>query len=596
MIDLLIRGGIVVDGTGAEPFAADVGVKDGRIVELGRVGHRAHRTLEADGALVVPGFVDIHTHYDGQASWDETFSPSVWHGVTTVVTGNCGVGFAPVRFGDQDRLIALMEGVEEIPGAALAEGIHWNWTSFPDYMEALDAIPHAIDFMTLVPHDCLRLFVMGDRAARGEPALAADRDAMAKLLREALAAGAAGLSIGRTDNHRTREGARTPGSEADAAELLALADVFRGLPYRVLHAVADFQCMRGEPAGQRERFDAEYAMLEAVARLAARPLALTWLERINAPEQWRWLAERAERSVAGGVDVRLQAASRAIGLLNGLDTSFNALVAFPSYRAIAHLPPAERAARMREPEVRERILSEPRTTLSGAGSSVPPLADEILARIDEVSMLMFPFPAGEDDLPDYEPDPRTSFGARARASGARPLALIYDWLAEGPGTNLVYFPIFNYLRGSLDTVHAMLTHPLALAALAALGDAGAHVGTVCDASMPTTLLSHWTRDRRGERIPLPAAVSMLSARNARHMGLADRGTVAVGQRADLNLIDPAAIALEQPRLVRDLPAGGRRFVQRARGYLATMVAGEPIVEHGVLTGARPGRLVRSATR
>ncbi|MFO0462289.1 MAG: N-acyl-D-amino-acid deacylase family protein [Burkholderiales bacterium] len=593
MIDLLIRGGVVVDGTGGEPFAADVGVKDGRIVELGRVGRRAHRTLDADGALVLPGFVDIHTHYDGQASWDETFSPSVWHGVTTVVTGNCGVGFAPVRFGDQDRLIALMEGVEEIPGAALAEGIHWNWTSFQGYMEALDAIPHAIDFMTLVPHDCLRLFVMGDRAARGECALAADRDAMAKLLRDALVAGAAGLSIGRTDNHRTREGAPTPGSEADAAELLALADVFRGLPYRVLHAVSDFQCMRGEPAGQRARFAAEYAMLESVARLAARPLALTWLERINAPEQWRWLAERAERSVASGVDVRLQAASRAIGLLNGLDTSFNALVAFPSYRAIAHLPPPERAARMREPEVRERILGEPRTTLSGAGSSVPPRADEILARIDDVSMLMFPFPAGEDDVPDYEPDPRTSFGVRARASGARPLALIYDWLAEGEGTNLVYFPIFNYLRGSLDTVHAMLMHPLALVSL---GDAGAHVGTVCDASMPTTLLSHWVRDRRGERIPLPAAISMLSARNARHMGLADRGIVAVGKRADLNLIDPAAIALEPPRLVRDLPAGGRRFVQRARGYLATMVAGVPIVEYGALTGARPGRLVRSATR
>ena len=593
MIDLLIRGGTVVDGTGAEPFAADVGVKDGRIVELGRVTRRPHRTIDADGALVVPGFVDIHTHYDGQASWDETFSPSVFHGVTTVVTGNCGVGFAPVRFGDQDRLIALMEGVEEIPGAALAEGIHWNWTSFPDYMEALDAIPHAIDFMTLVPHDCLRLFVMGDRAARGEPARADDRVAMARLLREALHAGAAGLSTGRTDNHRTREGAPTPGSEADAAELLALADVFRGLPYRVLHAVSDFDCMRGDAATQRERFDAEYALLESVARLAQRPLALTWLERLNAPEQWRWLAERAERSVAAGVDVRLQAASRAIGLLNGLDTSFNALVAFPSYRAIAHLPPAERAARMREPGLRGRILSEPRTPLSGEGSSVPPLADEILARIDEVSMLMFPFPAGADDVPDYEPDPRRSFGAQARARGERPLALIYDWLAAGDGTNLVYFPIFNYLRGSLDTVHAMLTHPLALAAL---GDAGAHVGTVCDASMPTTLLSHWVRDRRDGRIALPAAIEMLSARNARHMGLADRGTVAPGARADLNLIDPTAIALEPPRLVRDLPAGGRRFVQGARGYRATLVAGEPVVEFGQLTGARPGRLVRAAAR
>jgi N-acyl-D-aspartate/D-glutamate deacylase len=593
MIDLLIRGGTVVDGTGAPSFAADVGVSDGRIVGLGRIAATPRRTIDADGALVVPGFVDLHTHYDGQASWDETFSPSVFHGVTTLVMGNCGVGFAPVRPGDRDRLISLMEGVEEIPGAALAEGIRWNWTSFADYMRALDAMPHALDYMTLVPHDCLRLFTMGERAARGEPALPGDRDAMCVLLREALLAGAAGLSMGRTDNHRTREGAPTPSAEADSAELLALAEVFRGLPYRVLHAVSDFDCMRGDPASQRERFDAEYALLESVARHAGRPLALTWLERINAPEQWRWLAERAERSAAGGIDVRLQAASRAIGLLNGLETRFNALVAFPSYREIAHLPPAERAARMREPQRRERILNEPRTTLSGEGSSVPPLADEILARIDEVSMLMFPFASGEGELPDYEPDPRTSFGAQARARGERPLALIYDWLATGDGTRLVHFPIFNYLRGSLDTVHAMLTHPLALSAL---GDAGAHVGSVCDASMTTTLLSHWVRDRRGARIPLPAAVRMLSARNAGHMGLTDRGTVAIGQRADLNLIDPDTIANGPPRLVRDLPAGGGRFVQEARGYLATLVAGETVVENGRLTDARPGRLVRAASR
>jgi N-acyl-D-aspartate/D-glutamate deacylase len=593
MIDLLIRAGTVVDGTGADPYEADIGIDHGRIVEIGRVTRRAHRTLDAAGAVVTPGFVDMHTHYDGQASWDETFTPSIFHGVTTLVMGNCGVGFAPVRDGDQDRLIALMEGVEEIPGAALHEGIHWNWRSFASYMEALDAMPHALDFMTLVPHDCLRLYVMGERAVRGEPAQAADRSAMAKLLRDALAAGAAGLSTGRTDNHRTRDGAPTPGAEADAAELLALADVFRGLPYRVLHAVSDFDCMRGDPAGQRARFDAEYTLLEAVARLAARPLALTWLERVNAPQQWQWLAERASASVAHGVDIRLQTASRGIGLLNGLDTSFNALVAFPSYREIASLPVAERAARLREPALRARILSEPRLTLAGAGSAVPPIVDEILARLDEVSMLMFPFPTHDAAVPDYEPDPRSSFGAQARARGTAPLAELYDWMAAGDGTNLVYFPIFNYLRGSLDTVHAMLTHPLALASL---GDAGAHVGTICDASMSTTLLAHWTRDRTGARLSLPVAVEMLSARNARHMGLADRGTVTVGQRADLNLIDLSALALEPPRLVRDLPAGGRRFVQGARGYRATLVAGEPVVEDGRLTGARPGRLVRAAAR
>jgi N-acyl-D-aspartate/D-glutamate deacylase len=325
--------------------------------------------------------------------------------------------------------------------------------------------------------------------------------------------------------------------------------------------------------------------------MAARPLALTWLERVNAPEQWRWLAERAEVSNASGVDIRLQAACRGIGLLNGLDTSFNPLMAFPTYQALAHLPLPERAARMREPALRARILSEPRVKLAGDGSAVPPLADTLLADIARVSMLMFPFAADADAAPDYEPDPRTSFGAQAMARGESPLALIYDWLARDAGGNLVYFPIFNYLRGSLDTVHTMLTHPLALSSL---GDAGAHVGTVCDASMTTTLLTHWTRDRQGARIALPAAVEMLSRRNARHMGLADRGAIVPGMRADLNLIDPSALALEPPRLVRDLPAGGRRFVQGARGYRATLVAGVPVVEDGTLTGARPGRLVRAA--
>lgn len=588
MIDLLIRGGTVVDGTGTEPVVADVAVDRGRIVAVGDAPSGARRVIDARGLAVTPGFVDVHTHYDGQASWDETFSPSVFHGVTTVAMGNCGVGFAPVRAGDRDRLIGLMEGVEEIPGAALAEGIRWQWTRFDEYGAALDAMPHTIDFATLVPHDCLRLFVMGERAARGEDATADDRAAMADLLREALAAGAIGLSTGRTDNHRTREGLATPASEADATELLALADVFRGLPYRVLHAVSDFRCMRGDPSQQQARFEAEYALLESVARLAARPLALTWLERINAPQQWQWLAEAAQRSVARGVDIRLQAACRPIGVLNGLDTSLNALVAFPSYRAIMHLSRAERAARMRDVHLRARILAEPRLVLAGAGSSIPPLVDELLANIDTVSMLLFPVPPGE--APSPEPDPRTSFGARAKAIGRPPLELIYDWLAQGDGDALVYFPIFNYLRGSLDAVHTMLTHPLALTAL---GDGGAHVGTVCDASMPTTLLAHWTRDRTGARLSLPAAVAMLSARNAAHLGLADRGRVAPGLRADLNLIDTDALALAPPQLVGDLPAGGRRFVQRARGYRATLVAGQVVVDQGELTPARPGRWLRA---
>jgi N-acyl-D-aspartate/D-glutamate deacylase len=587
MLDLLVRSATVVDGTGAAPFSADVGVRQGRIVAIGKIGEAARRTLDAHGAHLTPGFVDIHTHYDGQASWDASFSPSCYHGVTTVAMGNCGVGFAPVRAGEQARLVSLMEGVEEIPGSVLAEGVRWAWSSFAEYAQALDAAPHALDFVTLVPHDCLRLFVMGERAARGEAAGPEDRAQMRALLRAALEAGAAGFSTGRTDNHRTAKGEETPASVAARDELLALAGALRGLPHRVMHAVSDFDCMRHPPEGQRAAFDAEYALLEDMARTAGRPFALTWLERLNAPAQWQWLAQAAERSLAAGVDIRLQAACRPIGVLNGLDTSFNVLMAYPSYQDIAALPLAERAARLRDPARKRKLLGETRATLARDGSPIPPLVDQILGQIERTAALMFPF-AGP--VPEYEPDPRHSFAHRAAARGGSALEAIYDYLAEGDGGNLVYFPIFNYLRGSLDTVHQMLTHPQALVALS---DGGAHVGTICDASFPTTLISHWTRDRNGARLALEQAVHLLSARNAAHLGLADRGTIAVGRRADLNLIEVDRVAPLLPQLVRDLPAGGRRFVQKARGYLATLVAGEIVCEQGELTGARPGRWVRA---
>jgi len=590
MLDLLIKGGTVVDGSGQAGFTADVGIANGRIVEVGRLSTTAVETIDANGALVTPGFVDIHTHFDGQASWDETFSPIAEHGVTTVVMGNCGVGFAPLRPGDQARLVSLMEGVEEIPGAALSEGIRWGWESFADFMHALDGIPHSLDFMTLVPHDCVRLYVMGDRAARGEPATTADLAEMQQLLHAALAAGAVGFSTGRSDNHRTSKGEETPAAEASGEELVALAQAFAGLPYRVLHAVSDFNCMRGEPADQRARFDTEYAMLESVARAAGRPLGLTCLERINSPEQWRWLVEKAAASSLRGIDIRLQVASRGIGLLNGLETSFNVLMAFPSYQELSTLPLAERVVRLRDPSVRARILAETPVKLARDGSSVPPLADQILSRIDQAAMLMYPFDTKR--TPDYEPDPMTSFGVQALQKSTGALGLIYDWLATGDGENLVYFPIFNYLGGSLETTHAMLTSPHALAAL---GDAGAHVGTVCDASMTTMLLGYWTRTReRGPRLPLPLAVEMLSGRNARHLGLTDRGLVKAGLRADLNIVDYDNLRIEPPRMVHDLPAGGRRFVQGAHGYIATLVAGQRICENGRMTAARPGRLVRAS--
>jgi N-acyl-D-aspartate/D-glutamate deacylase len=483
-----------------------------------------------------------------------------------------------------------MEGVEEIPGAVLAEGVRWGWKSFTDYATVLDTMRHSLDFMTLVPHDCLRLFVMGDRAANLEAATPEDLARMRELLHEALAAGAAGFSTGRSDNHRTSKGQDTPAATAAQDELVALAGAYQGLSYRVMHAVSDFDCMRGDPAGQRARFDAEYDLLEAVARTTGRPLALTWLERVNAPPQWQWLAERAQASKANGVDIRLQTACRAIGVMNGLDTSFNIFMAMPTYQEIAALPLPERAARLRDPAIKARILAEKPVRLARDGSPVPPLVDQILAQLDQMAALMFPLKVGASG-PDYEPLPTESFAARAAARGVKAFEVLYDYLAEGDGANLVYFPIFNYLRGSLETVRTMLEHPQALHALS---DAGAHVGTVCDASFPTSLLAHWTRDRtRGPKLGLEKAVAMLTSRNAAHMGLQDRGVLRVGMRADVNVIDYAKLGALKPEIVRDLPAGGRRFVQRAQGYIATVVKGEVVCAEGKVTEARPGKWLRA---
>jgi N-acyl-D-aspartate/D-glutamate deacylase len=588
MLDVVIRDGVIVDGTGSPPYCADVGICNGIITEIGRINSEAHRTLKADGALLTPGFIDIHTHYDGQASWDETFSPSIYHGVTTVVMGNCGVGFAPVVRGQEQRLIELMEGVEEIPGAVLAEGVRWGWSTFSEYTAQLDAQPHSIDYMTLVPHDCLRLVVMGERASRGEAATEQDIKTMQTLLRTALTAGAIGFSTGRTDNHRTSLGYETPASQADRSELLGLAQAFNGLSHRIVHAVSDFDCMRGNPAEQRQRFDAEYQLLEAVAQTTGQPLALTWLQRINAPEQWQWLAHAVEASKTRGLDIRLQTACRGIGVLNGLDTSFNVLMAFAGYQALLDLPLPQRAERLRDPAVKAQILSEVPVKLARDGSPIPPLVDQLLAQIDTAAALMFPLAA---QAPNYEPPMNTSFAARAQIRGVRALEAIYDYLAEGDGSQLVYFPIFNYLQGNLNTVHTMLTHPQALLSLS---DAGAHVGTVCDASFPTSLLAHWTRDRsRGQRLSLENAVHLLTARNAAHLGLADRGTIAVGLRADLNVIDYQTLQVGPPELVHDLPAGGKRFVQKAQGYLASIAGGQVICEAGTITSSRPGRWLRA---
>ncbi|MBL8344346.1 MAG: amidohydrolase family protein [Rubrivivax sp.] len=594
MLDWVIEGGTVVDGTGAEPFTADVAVQGGRIVEVrreGRITDAARERVRADGAWVTPGFVDVHTHYDGQASWDQTFSPSIHHGVTTVVMGNCGVGFAPHVPGREAELIALMEGVEDIPGVALLEGVKFNWQSFPQYMDALDAMPHTLDFLVQVPHDPLRMAVMQDRALAQAPATEADIAAMRALLREALEAGAAGFSSGRTDNHRTSRGTATPASEAGAAELAGLGEAFRGLGHGVVQMVNDFDVLRG-PDG----FDAEFDLVETLARAAGRPLSMSWMQRDPGGEQWKRMRERVDAAVAQGLPLFLQAAPRGIGVISGLDAATHIFMGFPGYKEVAQLPLAERAAALREPARRTRILAEKSERLSGDGSSVPPLVDLLLARVEMIAWRMFPLDAqgGTGSAhPNYEPSLAQSFGAMAKQRGAPALEVLYDHLSAGDGSQLIYFPIFNYNDGSLEVVREMLGHPRALFGLS---DAGAHVGTICDASCTTFLLTHWVRDRATGRLSLPAAVQMLSSRNAQFMGLADRGRIAPGLRADLNVIDPARLAVGMPRLVRDLPAGGKRFLQVGEGYVGTWVAGQAVQRDGALSQARPGRLVRMGAR
>jgi len=588
MLDWLIEGGTVVDGSGGLPFTADVGVKDGRVVSIdksGRITSAARETVNANGAWVTPGFVDIHTHYDGQATWDETFSPSIHHGVTTVVMGNCGVGFAPVRKGQEGELIKLMEGVEDIPGAALAEGIRWNWESFPQFMDALDATPHSLDFLVQIPHDPLRMAVMGERAFTQQAAGAQDIAAMRALVREALAAGAVGWSTGRSDNHRTSEGKETPASEATAAELCGIASAFEGLSHGVIQMVSDFDVLKGP-----ERFDAEFDLVEQIARASGRPLSMTWLQRDPGGAQWQAIRERVDIAVAAGLPLYLQTAARGIGVINGLEASFHPFMGFPGFKEIAHLPLAQRAAAMREPARKARVLAEKSESMAGDGTAIPPLVDILLARIEMISGRMFPLASNNRANLNYEPTVMESFLVRAKQRGITALEALYDHLAEGDGENLIYFPIFNYNDGSLATVRSMLGHPRALMGLS---DAGAHVGTVCDASFTTFMLTHWVRDRAEGRLPLQTAIEMMTSRNARYLGLKDRGEIAVGQRADLNLIDPQRLSMGTPQLVRDLPAGGKRFLQKGEGYIGTWVAGQRVQRDGAITSARPGRLVRS---
>jgi len=581
MHDLIIRGGTVIDGTGAPGRAADVAIHDGRIVAIGHDLGEARATLDAGGALVTPGFVDVHSHYDGQASWDEEMTPSSIHGATTVAMGSCGVGFAPCRVEDRERLVALMEGVEDIPGSALAEGMTWGWESFGEYMQVLDRRRHTIDLACHVPHDAVRVFVMGERALDGELATDDDLRRMAEVVRQAVDDGAVGFSTGRSDNHRNADGRTTPAADAAARELAVIARGLRGAAHGVLQAVSDFD-MFVSP----DRFEPEWDLLEDMVRVSGRRLSISLLQRVGATDQWRRVLERIERANAAGLTIRAQVATRGIGVILGLEATFHPFIGFPTYKALAHLPLAERVRELQKPEVRARILGEKSEPVAGDGSAVPPLVDKLLSAFELVAMSLFRL----GDHPDYEPARASSLFGEAMRAGKKPLEVTYDALLEDGGRQLLYFPIYNYASGSLAEVGEMLRHPQAILGL---GDGGAHVGTICDVSFSTFLLTHWVRDRGA--LSVESAIHKLTGEPAAWLGFGDRGALQVGRRADVNVIDLTALTLHRPELLRDLPANGKRFLQRATGYRATLVRGEVIARDGVLTAARPGRIARPTT-
>ena len=563
--DLVIRGGTVVDGTGGDPRTADVGVRDGKVVEVGKVEGRGAREVDADGAHVLPGWVDVHVHYDGQATWDNHLAPSTWHGVTSVVVGNCGVGFAPVRPADHQQLIELMEGVEDIPGAALHEGLPWTWQTFAEYLDAVDAIPHDADIACQVPHGALRLHVMGERGARREAATPDDIAEMGRICREAVEAGALGFTTSRTRNHRTSTGEYTPTLTAEADELVGIAVEMGRSGLGVLQLVSDFVDV-----------DEEFAMLRRMVAESGRPLAFSLAQSPLAPGSWRQLRGTLDDARADGLPITAQVAARAVGLLFGLPCTLHPFVTNPVFRSeLGQLRPDEQARMMREPSFRERVLAaeveRDRKKLGGA----------LITMWDRMFVL--------GDPPDYEPHPSTSLAARAAAAGVAPAELAYDLFAEGDGGGLLYTPFLNYADGDLDAVGEMLAHPWTIPGLS---DGGAHVGTICDGSFPTTLLATWVRDRDRGRLPLADVVRRQCRETARSVGLLDRGVLAPGYRADLNVVDLDAVQPRRPEPVWDLPAGGRRLLQKADGYLHTFVAGEETYAAGEPTGALPGRLVR----
>jgi len=569
MHDIVIRGGTIIDGTGKAAFTGDLAIDGERIVAVGGRQGPGRREIAATGLLVTPGWVDAHTHYDGQAMWDPLLVPSCWHGVTTAIFGNCGVGFAPVRPQHRAALMELMEGVEEIPGVVLADGLSWDWETFPEFLDALERRPRAIDIAAQLAHHPLRVYVMGDRAIRLEAANADDIAEMRRLTIEALRAGAFGFTTSRTDSHKTPVGEMVPSRYAGSDELLGIGSALGAIGAGAFGMNSDF-----------DDEAAELAWMTQLARETGRPVWFLLTDRYEDPERWRRLLTATHTARADGAQVTAQIAGRPIGVMMGIGTALNPFSLRPSYREVDGLRIAEQRKRLADPDLRRRILAE------------KPSAEEVsrLAQFRQLITTRWDRFFVMTDPPDYEPAAEMSVAAIAAREGRTPDEVAYDYLTQA-ADRFLFFPIVNYVQGDHEPIRAMLTDP---ATLLGLSDGGAHCASIVDAGVPTFMLVHWARDRRrGPRLPLELLVKRQTSETADFFGLSDRGRLAPGLRADVNLIDFDGLRLYQPELVSDLPAGGRRFVQRVDGYKTTLVAGIPIFEQGEHTGALPGRLVRA---
>ena len=575
--DLVIRNGVVVDGTGSPPRRGDVAIEGDVIVAVGEDVGSGRREIDADGLIVTPGFIDPHTHYDGQATWDPWLAPSSHHGVTTVAMGNCGVGFAPVAANFHDELIEMMEGVEDIPGTALHEGLRWDWESFPEYFDALARQERTIDVATHVPHAALRAYVMGERG--GDPLeepTGRELADMARLLGEGLDAGALGISTSRTERHRTSRGESLGTLNAREPELQALSSVLKAKGRGVFQLVSDSYRTTDDDFAA-----SEFSLISEIARSSQRPVSFTVQQDFEAPERWRDLMTLATSLRIEGLDVKAQVAPRPIGVLLGLQASANVFTPVRAYARVAALPLADRVVALQNIDLRRQIIESHAALTSGA--DVFP-GHAFYGRFDEMFVL--------DDPVDYDLDASQSLGATARRLGVDPREFAYDTQLQRDGRQLIYTPLFNFVQGNLDAVREMITSPVAMFGLS---DGGAHCGSICDASMTTSYMTLWARDRvDSTNIALESVVQQLTRRPAEHFGWFDRGLVAPGLLADLNIIDFAGLACAPPRIVTDLPAGGRRLLQSASGYRYTIKRGDVTFENGEATGRLPGVLLRGS--